>query len=49
MGHSRFDFQAPLRDHRGRRQHRFMESADINAAFRELFAPMRTNIRRGLT
>ena len=49
MGHSRFDFQAPLRDYRGRRQHRFMESADINAAFRELFAPMRTNIRRGLT
>lgn len=26
-----------------------MESADINAAFRELFAPMRINIRRGLT
>lgn len=26
-----------------------MESSDINAAFRELFAPMRTNIRRGLT
>jgi len=49
MGHSRFAFQTPLRDHRGRRQHRFMESADINAAFHELFAPMRANIRRGLT
>jgi hypothetical protein len=49
MSNGSFDLQAPLRDHRGRRQHRFMESADINAAFRELFAPMRTNIRRGLT
>jgi hypothetical protein len=30
-------------------QHRFMESADINAAFRALFEPLRTAIRRGLT
>lgn len=33
----------------GTRSHRFMESADINAAFRELFVPLRTSIRRGLT
>jgi hypothetical protein len=33
----------------GGRQHRFMESADINAAFRELFGPLRTNIRRGMS
>jgi hypothetical protein len=33
----------------GGRQHRFMESADINAAFRELFVPLRANVRRGLT
>lgn len=26
-----------------------MESADINAAFRELFRPLRANIRRGMT
>lgn len=32
----------------GRRRHRFMESADINAAFEALFEAMRTNIRRGL-
>jgi len=36
-------------DARNRRQHRFMESADINAAFRELFGPLRTNVRRGMT
>jgi hypothetical protein len=35
-------------DHRGGRLHRFMESADINAAFRELFRPLRRGIRRGL-
>lgn len=35
-------------DHRGGRRHRFMESADINAAFRELFRPLRRGIRRGL-
>jgi hypothetical protein len=35
--------------HAGGRQHRFMESADINAAFRELFGPLRTNIRRGMS
>lgn len=35
-------------DHRGARQHRFMESADINAAFREFFVPLRTYIRRGM-
>lgn len=39
----------PLQDHRGARQHRFMESADINAAFREFFGPLRANIRRGLS
>jgi hypothetical protein len=33
----------------GGRQHRFMESADINAAFRELFVPLRANVRRGLS
>lgn len=33
----------------GGRQHRFMESADINAAFRELFIPLRANVRRGLS
>jgi len=33
----------------GGRQHRFMESADINVAFRELFEPLRTAIRRGLS
>lgn len=33
----------------GSRPHRFMESADINAAFRELFEPLRTAIRRGLS
>jgi hypothetical protein len=37
-----------LDDPRGRRRHRFMESADINAAFDALFDAMRTNIRRGL-
>jgi hypothetical protein len=30
-------------------RHRFMESADINAAFRELFAALRTSVRRGMT
>jgi hypothetical protein len=35
-------------DHRGRRQHRFMESADINAAFREFFMPLRAYMRRGM-
>ena len=33
---------------RGRR-HRFMESSDTNAAFRELFMTLRANIRQGLT
>lgn len=42
-----FAFALNLDDHRGRRRHRFMESADINTAFRELFEPLRTNIRRG--
>ena len=42
-----FAFALTLDDHRGRRRHRFMESADINTAFRELFEPLRTNIRRG--
>lgn len=40
-----YEFTGP----RGGRLHRFMESADINAAFRELFAALRTNIRRGLS
>lgn len=31
------------------RQHRFMESSDINAAFSALFAALRTNIRRGMS
>jgi hypothetical protein len=35
--------------HPGNRRHRFMESADVNAAFRELFGPLRTNIRRGMS
>jgi len=42
-----FAFALTMDDHRGRRRHRFMESADINSAFRELFEPLRTNIRRG--
>lgn len=36
-------------DHRGARMHRFMESADVNAAFRTLFRCLRANIRRGMT
>ena len=36
-------------DHRGRRVHRFMESADVNAAFRTIFRCLRANIRRGMT
>ncbi len=35
-------------DHRGGRNHRFMESADIGSAFRETFVALRTNLRRGL-
>ncbi|MCR5864213.1 MAG: hypothetical protein ACK4PH_24010 [Aquincola tertiaricarbonis] len=42
-------FAPSFHDHRGGRQHRFMESADINAAFREVFRPLRSNIRRGLS
>ncbi|GAA0740699.1 hypothetical protein LRH25_16985 [Ideonella azotifigens] len=42
-------FSLPMDDHRGSRQHRFMESADLNSAFREVFTPLRTNIRRGMT
>lgn len=42
------DFVTPPVNHLGGRQHRFMESADINAAFREVFSPLRTNIRRGM-
>jgi hypothetical protein len=42
-----FAFALNLDDHRGRRRHRFMESADINTAFRELFEPLRANIRSG--
>jgi hypothetical protein len=36
-------------DHRGPRLHRFMESADVNAAFRTVFRCLRANIRRGMT
>ena len=42
-----FAFALNLDAYRGRRRHRFMESADLNTAFRELFEPLRTNIRRG--
>jgi hypothetical protein len=38
-----------LAPYRGPRSHRFMESADINAAFGELFKALRTAVRRGLT
>lgn len=41
--------QAPAFGPRGRRQHRFMESADIRAAFGAVFLPLRSNIRRGLS
>ncbi len=44
-----FDSAPPFVIHRGQRQHRFMESTDFNAVFRELFRPLRNNIRRGLT
>lgn len=30
------------------RQHRFMESSDINTSFRILFGALRTNVRRGM-
>jgi hypothetical protein len=42
-------FAPYLDDRRNGRTHRFMESADVNAAFRELFDPLRANIRRGLS
>lgn len=38
-----------LDDHRNGRAHRFMESADFNAAFREVFKPLRSNIRHGMS
>lgn len=41
-------FPPPAGARNGRR-HRFMESSDVNAAFRLLFGPLRQNIRRGLT
>lgn len=41
--------QAPSHTPHGRRQHRFMESADVLAAFRAVFRPLRSNIRRGMT
>ncbi|MCK7495615.1 MAG: hypothetical protein MZW92_34885 [Comamonadaceae bacterium] len=40
---------ARMNEHRGHRQHRFMESADINVVFRELFRPLQANVRRGMT
>ncbi len=42
-------FGARMDEHRGHRQHRFMESADINVVFRELFRPLQANVRRGMT
>jgi hypothetical protein len=33
----------------GGRRHRFMESSDFNAVFRELFDALRANVRRGMT
>jgi hypothetical protein len=39
----------PVEEARGARRHRFMESADINAAFRLLFDALRANVRRGMT
>ena len=48
MRHPDPAFSLRFGDPRGRRRHRFMESADINAAFEALFEPLRTNIRRGL-
>jgi hypothetical protein len=42
-------FAPYLDDRRNGRAHRYMESADVNAAFRELFDPLRSNIRRGLS
>lgn len=47
MDSTDFTFALNLDDHRGRRRHRFMESADINTVFRELFEPLQANIRRG--
>lgn len=45
-----FDLADLLPDpHGAGRRHRFMESADFNAAFREFFAPLRANIRRGMS
>jgi hypothetical protein len=38
----------PPQPHNGR-LHRYMESADINAAFRALFDPLRTAVRRGMS
>lgn len=38
-----------LDEHRGARRHRFMESADLNRAFRALFQPLRRSIRRGMS
>lgn len=32
----------------GGRRHRFMESADVNAVFRQFFGALRRNVRRGL-
>jgi hypothetical protein len=49
MSASRPDFSLQLDDHRRGRQHRFMESADINTAFRELFTALRSGVRRGMS
>jgi hypothetical protein len=38
-----------LAPYRGGRRQRFMESADVNAAFQELFKALRSAVRRGLT
>ena len=48
MRHGDPAFARRFEEPTGGRRHRFMESADINAAFDALFEPLRTNIRRGL-
>lgn len=44
-----FTLPTPFDAHRGARLHRFMESSDVNAAFRALFRPLRANVRHGMT
>ena len=49
MNPRHIDWTALPQVHTGHRRHRYMESADINAAFRELFGPLRSSVRHGLT